>query len=219
MAGLHNGLARISILSFDISGQAVSNSFYVVDPGAGSPPNDGELAGLLTDLSAWFDTTYLALLWTGSTLDSWSAKQVVAPGGSDVPIEHVLSINAAGTAGSAGSTLLPEPICPVVSLKTGFASRRARGHMFLPPALKSGSTDRQTFQTGTWWTAVQAYTAKLAAGCGSSPSWTGTHLSNYNLCVYSKTADAAAETAIFACTTAVTGTKVHYLRSRAKGAT
>lgn len=219
MANL-GGLAAINIITKDYRGQATSNTFHIVKPGESDPPSLAELTQLVTDLISWFQSSYLALIWGGGFFYSVSASQVQSTASPDPRIEYISVPNAAGTGGSAGSLVMPNEVCPVLSIHTSIASRRSRGHLFFPSTSKAGLSDNDTYTaSGTYWTAVQALAAKFAAGATTSPTWTGTDLPAFSLCVFSRTAEKASESDIFIASGAVVSTKVHFLRSRSRGTT
>jgi hypothetical protein len=219
MANL-GGLAAINIITKDYRGQATSNTFHVLKPSESSPPDLSELTALVGDIITWFQSSYLALIWGGGFFYSVSASQVQSTASPDPRIEYISVPNVAGTAGSAGSLVMPNEVCPVLSIHTSIASRRSRGHLFFPSTSKAGLSDNDTYtNTGTYWTAVQALAAKFAAGATTSPTWTGSTLSNFSLCVFSRTAEKASESDVFIASGAVVSTKVHFLRSRSRGTT
>lgn len=215
---LLDGLAKCTILSKLGNGQAVSNTFHISKSGAGSPPDLTELTDLAVQIGTWFGTSYEAALLAADTLYSVTTYQVTDPV-AIVPIEESVNVIAhVGTNGSSGRTA-PASTCPVLSLHTAVASRRARGHLFLPPTIAgSDFTTANAYSTGSSnWSNYTALQGKYAAGCGLSPTWTGAELSQWTLCIFSKKAASVGDPSITYCTTASLSTQVHWLRSREKG--
>lgn len=217
---LFNGLAGVTFLSTAPNGQGISNTFHVSNPGAGSPPDLTELTALGTDLVTWFGTAYRATLGTTSTLVNVTTRQVSDPTTPSVILEAVTVVNGAGSRSVGAGSSVPYSLCGVLSLHTPNASRRSRGHMFLPPCQVSGPLAGNLLNTGdAYYTNAVALAAKFAAGCGVSPTWTGSHLSNYGLVIYSKTAAKVGAPSVSLCSAATINPSVRWLRSRERGTT
>lgn len=213
MPTIEPDLIRCQFKSTVDSGQEVLNTFYVANVGLGVPALT-DLADCGSDLHTYFATTYRALLktaWTWDQIDCSQVSDVLDP----APILKVTTaVNQAGTA-SNPSVGTPVPICGLVSLKTPLASRRYRGHLFLPPLFDEAQINGAGIQNGgAYDTAKNNFAAALATGAGSSPTWTGSFLSNCTLVVYSE-AGTRAGSGVFAVVTAVTSNdQAHWLRSR-----
>lgn len=221
MAGLQPGLARVTFLSQYENLQAVSNTFHIYDAALGHEPSLADCTQLGTDLLAWFSTTYRALLKTTSTWLSITVSQVPTAIAGTIPLAAATVVNLAGTGGALGANHGPDSITGIMQFKTPATSRRFRGHIFLP-----GPRDPAQAQTnlwdpaGTYTTACTALAAKFAAGNLGSVTWTGTTLPSYVMAIYSKAADKAGSSSVVAqCTGTHFDTRVHWLRSRERGAT
>lgn len=211
-------VAAVQFLGIQADGQASSNTFHVHKSGAGIPDLPTMLA-LATDIKAWFDTTYRAMMTTADTWQSIKVSQVIFPTGSGPYGEQLLVVNEAGTVSSSKSC--PESVCGLISLKTNVAKKYARGHLFLPPAWdKADLGAPRVWGTGAVYkTNGIALAAKFAAGCGPTPTWTGTQLSGWTLAIYSKQQDKVAGPAVTDCAGAIFSNTVRWLRSRERGTT
>lgn len=213
----HNGLAQLQIQSHAADGQAVVNSLHVCNPAAGSPPDVPTLLGLATEFWAWISATYTALCCTDVTIDQIVARQVNDPATPGLILEAAYTVGTAGTRGT-GARQGPRSLCGIASIKTPTASRRFRGHNFLPPITDVASLSGNNLDpSGTYHTAAAAYVAKLQAGCEPSPTWTGTHLASYSLAIYSLTSDRVAGPPYAQVSLVTLQTKVSFLRSRERG--
>lgn len=199
------------------SGQAVRNTVHLSHAAAGTAPDYTELLQLATDFAAYFGTTYEGILATTDTFVQVLAKQVNDPTSPAVLIEAAYPVNAAGTRALSGSAS-PDEACAVLSLKTPNASRRFRGHLFVPPAKKSGDLNSEHWDAASGYhTAIEAFRVKLQTGCGPTPTWTGTSLHNYTLSIFSKVAAAAGLASVASVQTVTCDYRVHWLRSRGRG--
>lgn len=216
---LFNGVASLQLQSHIASGQAVRNTVHVWDSGLGAPPTYAQLLALATDFWAYVGTTYKACLATTGTVDQVIAKTVADPTDPGVNIEAAYTVNAAGTL-ALSNEVAPSEACAILSLKTQNASRRFRGHLFMPPAQMARQLQGEVWDTsGSYYTAVAAFAAKLDDGCGPSPSWTGSTLSGYELQIYSNKAASLSLASLSPCTTIAAPSRVHWLRSRGRGTT
>jgi hypothetical protein len=214
--GLIDGLISATFLSFYGSGQAISNTFHLQDPGAGSPPDLAELTAVANDLDTWFTSTYRACLLTGDTFKQITTRQVADPTTPGAVIEAIVVKSLAGTIAQSRTT--PESASVLMDISTNVAAKWARGHLFLPGAY-SGS-----FLSGNIWTAgsltnFDTLVAKWTAGCTLSPSWTGSSLANYSLAVFSKQQNKIPAPQVTIAFNATRNAKVHWLRSRERGST
>jgi hypothetical protein len=107
----------------------------------------------------------------------------------------------------------------VISVKTVVAKRYARGRIFAPSAWEAASlgNGRKFGLASTYLTNLTALAARMATGCGPSPTWTGAHLAGYTMCVFSKQQDKVVGPAITDASTCVARQEVHWLRSRERG--
>lgn len=215
---LFNGLAKVQIHSQLASGQACLNTLYLSRVGSGSPPSLTDLTNLITDLDTWLGTQYRAVLTTADTLVEYRAYQVADPTNPSPPLETVLPKNVVGTR-TVSSDPSPQSLCTIISLKTPNASRRFRGHMFLPPAKDASALLNDGYKgSQAYWVAVSALNVKYQAGCGVSPTWTGSTLSSWTLSVYSNTAALQSAPSVAICsTTAINSARANWLRSRERG--
>lgn len=214
---LLNGMVRVNFLSQMASGQSVSNTFYLSNGSAGAPPDVPELTGLATDLQTWFQTTYLNIMLSVDTWQKITCYQVADPAAPVLIEEASVFPNLAGTHG-AGPRTTPDSVSGILSLKTPNASRRYRGHIFLIGPSNNGdlSGDKWLPASG-WLTNAVALAAKFAAGIAPSPSWTGTHLSHYDLVVFSKAAGIAGDPPVANVSACIVDPYTHWLRSRERG--
>jgi len=216
---LFNGLARIQLLSSLVTGQGVSNTFYLSKSGAGSPPSLTNLNDLSTQLYTWLGTQYRALLGTNAQFNSISAEQVSDPLSPVTVLKYVNTLNVAGSRTPA-SPAAPQSATAVMSLQTPNASRRFRGHLFMPPFLDPSNMSGDSWNTGSGnWTSLSSFNSKMNAGCGTSPTWTGAELSGWTLSIYSRTAAMAGDPSVAICSATICSPRIHWLRSRERGST
>jgi hypothetical protein len=214
------GLAAVTFLSTLDTGQQCANTVHLSDPGASVAPDPTELADLADDLNAYFATTYRGVLRTVDTWDAIKVAQVPDPTISgDAYADYLLPLNLAGTR-TAVDGACPREACACLSLKTNSGQRSYRGHLLLPSAGDIATLDGEVFKGGqAYITNVTAFANKLIDGCGASPVWTGSSLSQYTLSIYSRVKQMAAMPSVTGCITVVANTRVHWLRSRARGTT
>src|SRR5215469_12627727 len=212
------GLASVSFLAHLPGGQQCANTFHISNPGLGTAPQPADLQQLATDLDAWFRTTYEGILTTGSTYDAVKTAQVPDPTiPHDAYADYILPTNLPGTRTASGNAA-PNQACACVALKTNSGQRSYRGHLLLPSALTAGDMQGENWaSTLGYFTACQAFVAKLQAGCSGTHSWTGAKLASYNLVIYSKTLQRKALPSVTGVITCVLRPEVHWLRSRARG--
>ena len=118
------------------------------------------------------------------------------------------------------SALTPKLASSVLfaSMKTPNASRRFRGHNFLPPIVDVASLSGNVLDpSAAYATAAAAYVAKLQTGCQPSVTWTGTDLSAWSLCIYSHAAAVLSSPSVAAVQLVTLKSKVSFLRSRERG--
>jgi hypothetical protein len=212
-----NGLAQLQIQSHMADGQAVLNTVHINDVGAGSPPDVTALTNLATDFWSWISGTYLALAPTTMTVDQVIARQVSDPTSPVIVLEAAHPVGAAGTRGT-GARQGPQSLCGIASIKTPNASRRFRGHLFLPPIVDVASLDNNNIAASSaYQTAAAAFVAKLQAGCAPTPSWTGSALAAWTLCIYSLAAAKLTQPSVAAAQLVTLKSKVSFLRSRERG--
>lgn len=216
---LFNGLIAVQLLGHSSDGQATSNTFHLSNPSAGSPPDFDELTGVANDLDTWLTTQYRAIAVTTWTFDSIVCRNVTDPANPVVTQEAQKSIGSAGTKNVSGSAV-PQALSPLLFFQTPNASRRFRGHLFLPPIVNAADVSGNVLNTGTaYYTTLQAFRDKLRAGIATSRTWTGSHLSNYNLVLYSKVAAQQGLASVANVQTVGIRNPVAFLRSRQKGTT
>ena len=212
-----NGLAQIQIQSLMDDGQAVSNSVHINDVGAGTPPDVPTLLQLATDWWTYFSATYLALAPTTMTVEQVVARQVSDPAAPVIVLEATHPVGTAGSRGT-GARQGPQSLCGIASMKTPNASRRFRGHNFLPPIVDVASLSGNVLDpSAAYATAAAAYVAKLQTGCQPSVTWTGTDLSAWSLCIYSHAAAVLSSPSVAAVQLVTLKSKVSFLRSRERG--
>lgn len=213
------GLIRLNFSGHLNSLQQTSNTIHISDDGAGSAPDFTELLAVATQAAAQFSTSYRSVAVTSWTFDTITAKQVVPPGDTTVPLEATYSVNLAGTRTVSGDDL-PESLCACLAFKTPNASRRFRGHVLLPPAMDSSAFAGNNLDTGsTYWTNCEAFATELAKGTPGGAGWTGSALSAYQLVIYSATAQGLSLPSVANVQTLVLRQKASWLRRREQGAT
>lgn len=212
-------LASLQILGHMQNQQTVSNTIHVAKPGSGVAPDVPTLQGLADEFWAYISTTYLATFHASGFVDQVVAKQVMDPKIKDSPLEAQHIVNAAGTHSPPGA-VVPQSLCGVVSLKTQLASRRGRGHLFMPPALSATSFTADLLTVSDpYYVALTAFATALQKGCTLSPTWSGTHLSQWSLCIFSKAAALLSQTDVAICSAVIVKPKAYWLRSRSHGGT
>jgi hypothetical protein len=213
------GLAALNILGHQATGQTISNTVHVFDIGLNNPPDVPTLQGLADEFWTWIAATYLATVHSSSTVDQVTSKQVMDPLIKQSPLEAAHIVNLPGTHAPAG-TQAPNSLCGVLAIKTQLASRRGRGHLFLPPAVASTAFSGDILnQADPYYTNCVAFATRLQAGCGPSQTWTGSHLSQWQLCIYSRAAALLAQPSVAQATACVVKPKAYWLRSRSHGGT
>lgn len=213
------GIASVQLLSFTDTLQEISNTFHIAKDGLSDPPDLTTLQQLADELYTWLGTSYLGTMVTNHTFQAIICKQVPDPTGATVIEEAQHVVGAVGTRSSDGSDTVPHSLCGLLQLKTPNASRRFRGHLFLPPCYGSGPLNGDALKTSsTYWTNAGTFAGKLAGGVvGSGSRWTGTHLTDWNLVIYSRAAQLAGQPSIANVSQVVRGPKVRWLRSREIG--
>jgi len=215
------GLIECQFLSVAADGQAISNTFHVTNASTGSAPDLSELAGVAVDLKAWCATQYEAMLQPDSTFQYINTKQVRDPQVSPPELVQIhneyLGVPGTGTPGP--SQHMPQEMCAIIRKSTSTASRRFRGHMFMPPGKDGTQVNNESWsQTGQYWLACDAFRAKLSAGVRNAASpWTGSHLASYVICVYSRRAAQLGQPSVGELSGLQTQLKIHWLRSRKRG--
>jgi hypothetical protein len=217
---IFSGLVHVNLLGSTAGLQSVSNSFHISKPSSGSPPSLSDLSTLAADLNGWLGAAWRGVLVTNATHVSITCKQVKDPTTPlDTELEQTLPVNLPGSR-SISAAQVPISLCAVVRLRTPNASRRFRGHLMAPP-MTSGSAvnGNNLVTTDAYYTQLQAFVAKLQAGCGPTTSWTGTLLPQYFLSIYSKTAAKLAQPSVATCIAVDVNPQARWLRSRERGTT
>jgi len=210
-------LVRVQLLGLTSDGQAVSNTWHFRTDEA--TPNLAKLQGFVDGfITSEEEDNYLALMPTVDRLQRVTASQVVIPlTGDDVPIEASSFPDHTGTGGT-GPFDLPDEACCLLSLHTGFASRRARGHNFLPPPREKAMLATE----GGVWKSTNYFARCQDFSNGIDANWLeGTEHAAYvegmDLCVFSRTAamaNAEVDQYAFKVTNTSVHNHVHWLRSR-----
>jgi len=215
------GLAQFQLLSVLDSGQHVVNTFHVVKPAQSTPPDLGQLGALAFEFNQWIGQTYLNLCSNRSTFTSITTQQVRDPKviPTDVVLEYEFSIGARGTRPDGSGTVSAQEICGLIQYKTPNASRRFRGHNFLPPCLDDKAYSSESLlPASTYGVATTAWVAKLAAGViDAQTRWTGGELSGWSLCCYSRAAAVQDLPYVANVSKVLASTRLRWLRSRARG--
>jgi hypothetical protein len=215
---LENGMVRVNFLSKLVSGQAISNTFYLHDDGAGAPPAFDDMVTLGEDIGDWFGDAYKGLLQEDDTFQSITVYQVADPTAPEPVLEATNHVNLAGTLGP-GPRGTPDSISGLISFKTPNASRRYRGHLFIPGTPDPTDLNGDIFvPTGDYADARTALQGNFQAGIITAITWTGDKLPDYNLVIFSKTAALAAAASTANVSAVINDNRVHWLRSRERGA-
>jgi len=215
-----NGLAHIAFSGLLPSGQAWVNTFYVVNENETSPPTIAHLQGLADDLAPVFTTPYQGNLVSGASFTLIRATQVrdpkITPAEVVLQAQHPLSVSGVRT---ASTNFSPQPACALINFRTAVASRRFRSWMFLPPAMDSGSLLGDNFQTtNAYWTSCVTLNSAYTTGTSiAATRWTGTTLTNYSLCCYSKRAELLSTDSVALILSTSLSKRVRWLRSRQRG--
>ena len=130
--------------------------------------------------------------------------------------QHPLSVSGVRT---ASTNFSPQPACALINFRTAVASRRFRSWMFLPPAMDSGSLLGDNFQTtNAYWTSCVTLNSAYTTGTANAATrWTGTTLTNYSLCCYSKRAELLSTDSVALILSTSLSKRVRWLRSRQRG--
>ena len=98
---------------------------------------DGTAADVASNFAGHIATSWIDLYATTATVNEITVTQVPTD---STPLPHpkqaIADFSTAGTASLADNALSPA-VCAVAQLLTGVAGRRARGRMFMPPAIAS----------------------------------------------------------------------------------
>jgi hypothetical protein len=172
------------------------------------------------ELDTQFRTLWLNLLHTSWTFDRIAVTTVTQPGNpGQVPRAAEKAIGVAG-ARPGSNTDLPDPMCGLLSIKTGLAGRSFRGRMFLPPIEVSGEVIGDLLSSaGNYSTAVAAFQTKLtnSFGGGSTFSTLWQDTWHMRIGIYSPTRHRQGFNPWFSNATSTRYDRsVHWLRSRVK---
>jgi len=214
------GIVQIVQQGHMASGQSVINSFYIQRGSLSSVPDLPTMQTLVDDLETYLGPQYRAVGTTSYTHDAWLARNVDGLPPKTAPGEVSHPVNLPGTRAVTGGNA-PESLCGVLSFKTVFASRRARGHNFMHPIINTAELAGNNLDTTkAYYTAMGTYAARLDDGCSNpTPTWTGAELHNWSLVIFSRTtlaASAGAQSA-YAMRSIVPKAHVSFLRSRERG--
>ena len=216
-----DGLAQVQFQSQAANFQEISNSWYLTKRSAGSPPDLATLNALAIDLVAYLKTTYLGMLMNSSTLQWVRVRQVKDPSvpGGDTIQEAAAFVGLPGVRTPGTAIGIPQEACTVIQFQSPFASRRFRGHNFMPPiALATELAGENVDSSKPYYVAVQAYVTQLGHGIDGAPTrWTGTELPGYSLACYSHRAQVLSLPSVAEVTNIGAPLRVHWLRSRNKG--
>jgi len=198
--------------------QTCLNTFHIGKAGSGIP-SLATMTALATELQTAFTSTYRGMLRTADSWQSIIVSQIADPLDPDPEVRFEKTVNLAGTRTNPATTV-PDAICAVASLRSPLASRRYRGHLFLPPSLDQASIAGQAFLTSNaYFLAAQALVATFATGVGPSQTWAGTNLSTWQLVLYSKRDRLDTGTYQTAVSAVTLSSTIHWLRSRQRGTT
>lgn len=159
---------------------------------------------------------YKQLLTSGARLDAVLFRQPRDPlHPTDLPAEYLLEVDEAGTRTADGD--LPAEYCAILRGETDTASRRARGHLFLPPALDKASlaTHGDFGDASVYYSACVGLIDQLLGWLFTAGgSHVGGAANDFDLATYSRRARAADEPYLFRWTGMRVPHRAHWLRSR-----
>jgi hypothetical protein len=175
---------------YTVGGQHMESTFCIFGDDSDldfTPMNAQGLADKLGG-NADFTTAWKNLLVASDALDDVTVRELVAPGGSDIPSEGSHHVGLSGTR-SFGGSALPLEVCAILGIHTDAAIRSGRGYFHLPPARSTttmnGSTADQFNLSDAYWTAANALLAEMGHWNNGGSHWdTG---SSWGVGVYSRT--------------------------------
>ena len=215
------GLISLQLVSHIDNGQQISNTIHVSDETAGSPPDLTHLQGVVEEFAALAVTPYKNLLTTADTFDTIIGKQVADPLSvpPDVVLEYQHTVGGAGTRTFPAANRGPDQLCGLVGFYTPNASRRFRGHNFMPPLHDNTQLQGEALSpTGSYYIAMGGWVTFLQTGLvNATTRWTGSHLGAYSIVIYSKRAAQTGQPSVANCSAILRSTQTRWLRSRARG--
>jgi len=216
-----NGLIRVNLIGTALSNQQVANTFYVGELSSNSAPSYDKLQGVAEDLYTWLGTQYRATIHDATTFNRIECHQVADPTvvPPELTLKYVKTVDLPGTRAQSGSTITAQQECALLAFATGIASRKFRGHNFLPPALDIAALNGANWSsTSTYWLSCVQYKARIEAGIeGASSRWTGPELGNWVLVQYSRKARLDGQAWVQTTQAVTLSPEIRWLRSRSKG--
>src|SRR5712691_4255697 len=167
---------------------AMSNTYHLFAHDAADPVTFDVLKALGD--SGWMSgliDAYVTLLSSSATLDAVVLRQPHDPQDpTAIPAEFGVDVETDGSRTANGS--LPAPLCALLVGHADSASRRARGHVFLPPSLDGADISDQGVWKGSGdynggRTAVNIELNKLLFTAGGGHA--GGAANDFDLCTYS----------------------------------
>jgi len=215
------GVVQLQWLSTALGGQHCVNTLHLADAALSTPPDLDKLALIAGEFYNHVGQQYLNLCSNRSTLVSLTAQQVRDPTilPTDVVLEYELAAGIPGTRPDGNGNVSANTLTGLLVLKTPNASRRFRGHNFLPPFLDSQAfATNSILSTSTWWTAATLYATKLSDGIvDSATRWPGQELPKWSLVCYSRRAALQGTPYVANVSHVQVSPALRWLRSRNKG--
>jgi hypothetical protein len=147
--------------------------------------------------------------------DAWDPVNPTAPRESYGAILSGLT----GTRSTA-NTDLPSALHALIQLRTAKIGRSFRGRIHMPPLLsETDLTDKLFTTSGSYYTALAAFAAKLGSSFGGGSTWSSLWIDTWHakVGVYSRTRRARGEDTWFEPVTSASVTREpHWLRSRTR---
>jgi hypothetical protein len=125
---------------------------------------ESTLAEVADAVDTALTTSFRALMPTTDTLGEIAVTSL----GLELAQQYTKTKNLGGTR-TVGNASVPKGICPVLGLRTTYAIRSARGWMFLPSLLDSGTISNGLINTGSAiWGAIDTFGAALLGLAGDT---------------------------------------------------
>jgi hypothetical protein len=198
-------------------GQAIRNTLHFRrNPSAGDVDATWLAAWLADANTTTLITAYRALFPNTARIEGVLGRATLDP--TDTAAERDESYRVVDLAGSLtpSSTFSPDELTAILKINGDLAGRRYRGRLWLPPPLNTGAITGEYVNTAaTWWTNVVAWVAELTKTTyPSGGSHYGGAWNDCDMVVFSRAARLANATYYARVPAVVTGTKLHWLRSR-----
>jgi hypothetical protein len=177
---------RVALQS-TVHGQQIVNTLHFFGDDAALDFTPLTAQGLADKLGSTtsFTTTYGALIAVSGTFDDIVVTQMLAVGDTAVPEYGLHHVGITGGL-SDGVNPVPDPLCGVLTLKTGVPRRGASGRMFLPPLCVQSNMTDELLAAG-YKINVQNFVDELGHWNKNGSRWATSGSSSWGIGVYSKT--------------------------------